>query len=108
MQMATTTDTTNSNVTPLRRQQQLPGIGRDIPEVEAAAIALRDIRVERKALQEKEAELQDALIATMASHEVEAFEFDDGDDKYVARIKTGKTKASVRKAKNADDDNEDV
>jgi hypothetical protein len=106
MHMAT--DTTPTNVTPLRRQQSLPGIGRDIPEVEAAAIALRDIRVERKALQEKEAELQDALIAAMASHEVEAFEFDDGDDKYVARVKTGKTKASVRKAKNdqADDDGE--
>lgn len=98
MHMSESNDNT-TNVTPLRKQQTLPGIGRDIPEVEAAAVRLKDHRVKRMAMQEKEAELADELVEAMAKHEVTAFKFDEDGVKFTARIKTGKVKVSVTKDK---------
>lgn len=89
----------NTNVTPLRKQQNLPGIGRDIPEVEAAAVRLKDHRVKRMAMQEQEQELADALVELMAKHEVTAFKFDEDGVKFTAKVKPGKLKVSVTKDK---------
>jgi hypothetical protein len=89
---------------PLRRQQSLPGIAEDIPEVEHAAIALRRIRAERMEAQKAENVRAAELIAVMAANDVQAFAWEDEDGKrYRAKI-THKTKVSVKIEKPETDD----
>lgn len=78
---------------PRRKQQELPGIERDVehPDIEAAAIAYRAVCVERSALSKKEHLAQLTLLAAMHAHKVEVYPYqDENGDIRRARIKLGK------------------
>lgn len=78
---------------PRRKQQELPGIERDVehPDIEAAAIAYRAVCVERSALSKKEHLAQLTLLATMHAHKVEVYPYQDENGEIRrARIKLGK------------------
>jgi hypothetical protein len=92
-----------------RPQESLPGIGD--PEIEAQARRVRDTTAERMALQKTETEERQKLIAMMdergyvdAEH---PFRFEEDGVKFIARIKEGKRKVSVRSENSVDNDDED-
>lgn len=101
--MATSTDNTNKPVEGLK-QQSIPGMGH--PEVERLAVKLKDLRAKRMKLQADEAELADELLSAMGTAEISVFRFEEDGEKFVAKVKHGKTKVSVRKEKSDDQDEE--
>lgn len=95
------TDTNKANTdSPGLKQQSIPGMGH--PEVEKLAVQLKDLRAKRMQMQEKEAELADKLLSAMGTAEISVFRFEEDGEKFIAKIKHGKTKVSVRKEKNDD------
>lgn len=78
---------------PRRKQQELPGIEREVehPDIEAAAVAYRAIVVERCALSKKEHLAQLTLLAAMHAHGVAMYPYQDENGVIRrARIKPGK------------------
>lgn len=78
MDMATNHDTSDAPAQGLK-QQSIPGMGH--PDVEK-------------------------LLAAMGTAELTVFRFEEDGEKFIAKIKHGKTKVSVRKEKNDDQDEE--
>lgn len=103
MQMATNTDNTNTPAEGLK-QQSFDGMGH--PEVEKLAVQLKDLRAKRMKMQQDEAELAEKLLSAMGSAELSVFKFEEDGEKFIAKIKHGKTKVSVRKEKSNDQDEE--
>jgi hypothetical protein len=101
MQMATSTDTKNE---PALKQQSLNGMG--FPEVERLAVKLRDLQAKRMQMQVDEAALRESLLGAMGKAEITVFKFEEDGEKFIAKIKHGKTKVSVRKEKADEDANE--
>ncbi len=102
-------DTTSTSTTKQPRQTMIPGTERKvIEEIETAAQEYRASVEKRRKLQEREAELKQVLIQSMVKHEIEKYDYlGDEEEPMEVRV-THKTKVSVRKAKNAADDNEAV
>lgn len=91
------------------RQTMIPGTERTVIEpIETAAQEYRACVDKRRKIQEREAELKEVLIQTMASHELETYEYlGDEEESFTVRV-THKTKVSVRKTKNIVDESEDA
>jgi len=104
MNMATNTDNTNTPKPEGLKQQTFEGMGH--PEVERLAVELRDLRAARMKLQEDERVKSDELLVAMGKAELETFRFEEDGERFVARVKHGKTKVSVRKEKHDDQDEE--
>ena len=66
------------------------------PELLQAASALREVRLERIALQQREKELASALIATMEEKGCSRFVVTDYDPPFYAKLRPGKSKVEVR------------
>lgn len=82
------------------KQMSIVGCERkSIAEIDEAAVAYREARDQRMAMQEDESRLQAALVEVMAKHEVTAYAYtdDEGDEVKVTIIE--KTKAKVSKSK---------
>lgn len=104
------TDTNNGNANTNGdaaglKQQSIPGMGH--PEVERLAVKLKDLRAKRMKMQEDEAKLADQLLSAMGTAEISVFRFEEDGEKFVAKIKHGKTKVSVRKEKDSDSGDEE-
>lgn len=87
-----------------RQQVELPGEEfkrQSIPEVEEAAENYRALRDERMNLAERESNAKKSLIATMTSHGVTAFRYDDADGVERKVTLETKTNAKVGKVKTA-------
>lgn len=97
-------NTNDSNRPEGLKQQSFEGMG--YPEVEAAALKLRNHRAKRMEMQQQEAELADQLVSLMGQREINVFKFEEDGKKFVAKIKHGKTKVSVV-ADSGDDENEE-
>jgi hypothetical protein len=86
-------DEKNTNGADGLKQQSFEGMG--FPEVEAAALKLRNHRAKRMEMQVEEQKLADALVSLMGTREISVFKFEEDGKKFVAKIKHGKTKVSV-------------
>lgn len=98
--MATNSDSNSNKPAEGLKQQTFEGMGH--PEVERLAVRLKNLRRERMALQEQERKLADELLGAMGKAEISVFRFEEDDERFVAKVKHGKTKVSVRKEKNED------
>lgn len=102
-----TQDSTATNAEPQGlKQQSFEGMGH--PEVERLALQLKKLRAERMAMQQTEAELAEKLVDAMGKAELSRFAFEEDGEKFVAKIKHGKTKVSVTRDRADDVDNEDA
>lgn len=90
------------------KQEGLPGIADS--EIEEQARKVRDITSERVAMQDTESKEREKLLAMMDERgytEDAPFKFEEDGVKYIARIKVGKRKVSVRTEASVDNDDDD-
>jgi hypothetical protein len=86
-----------------RRQLQIAGTERtEVPEVEQAAEAYREVRDERSAMSKKEAQKKAELLAVMRAHKLKLYRYHDGNgEELEARIEDEPT-VKVRKTGEAE------
>ncbi len=88
-----------------RRQMQIPGTQRkEVPEVEKAGEAFREVRDERRALKDREKQKKIELIAVMQAHKVKVYKWRDDEtgDEIRVEISEGETKVKLAKTGEAD------
>lgn len=92
---------------PQSKQTNIPGTERKtIDEIETAAHEYRNTVAERVALQQREKELKEVLVQAMSKHELETYVYADEEGEELTVKVTHKTKVSVRKSKNVEDESE--
>src|SRR3990167_10377421 len=88
-----------------RRQTEIPGTERkEVPEVERAGEAYREIRDERRALKDQEKQKKFELIAVMKAHKLKVWKWKcpDALDEIRVEITEGETKVKLAKTGEAD------
>jgi hypothetical protein len=83
---------------------QIPGTQRkEVPEVEQAGEAFREVRDERRALKEKETQKKHELITIMRAHKVRVYKYKDHDgDEIRVELGDGDPKIKLKKTAEAE------
>ncbi|MDQ3295088.1 MAG: hypothetical protein M3619_00700 [Myxococcota bacterium] len=86
-----------------RKQMQIPGTERtEIPDIEVAAEAYREIRDERSELSRGEAQKKAELLALMRVHKTKKYRYHDGNGEELEVIIDDEPKVKVRKTGEAE------
>lgn len=86
-----------------RKQMQIPGTERkEIPDVEKAAEAYREVRDERAELSKREAQKKLELLAVMRANKVTIYRYHDGNGEELEAIIDDEPKVRVRKTGEAE------